>query len=114
MKKVLISVMALGVVLLASSLAMAADAPAADAAGDNIFIMALSAMAACIGVGLACLGGGIGMGIAVNGTVLGTARNPELGSRLMTLMLIGMALIESVVIYTLVIAFIILFANPFL
>ncbi len=111
MKKSLLGALAVCAVLLISSVAFAADAPAA--AGDKTLIMALSAMAACIGVGLAALGGGIGMGIAVNGTVLGTARNPEMGGRLMTLMLIGLALIESVVIYTLVIALILLYGNPF-
>ena len=110
MKKSLLGAMALGAVLLIASTAMAADA---SAVGDPTLVMALSAMAACIGVGLAALGGGIGMGIAVNGTVLGTARNPETGGRLMTLMLIGLALIESVVIYTLVVALILLFAKPF-
>lgn len=112
MKKSFLGVVAALAVLLVSSVAMAADAPAA--AGDKTLVIALSAMAACIGVGLAALGGGIGMGIAVNGTVLGTARNPEMSGRLMTLMLIGLALIESVVIYTLVIAFILLYVNPFL
>ncbi|MDR1396260.1 MAG: ATP synthase F0 subunit C [Desulfarculales bacterium] len=76
-------------------------------------MLAFSALAAGVGVGLAALGGGIGQGIAVNGTVLGTARNPEVGGKLMTLLLIGLALIESLVIYALVIALILLYANPF-
>lgn len=110
MKKSFLLVLAALAVLLVSSVAMAADG---TAPADNTWIIALSAMASCIGVGLAALGGGIGMGIAVNGTVLGSARNPEMQGKLMTLMLIGLALIESVVIYTLVIALILLYANPF-
>ena len=113
MKKTLVGVMAVGALLLLSTAAIASDVPMA-ATADPILIKALSVMAACIGVGLACGGGGIGMGLAINGTVLGTARNPEMGGKLMTLMLIGLALIESLVIYTLVIALILLYGNPFL
>jgi F-type H+-transporting ATPase subunit c len=109
MKKIFIGLVALGVSLWNSSLAWAADSASS---GDSL-IVAFSALAAGVGVGLAALGGGIGQGIAVNGTVLGTARNPEVGGKLMTLLLIGLALIESLVIYALVIALILLYANPF-
>ncbi|HEX13734.1 MAG TPA: F0F1 ATP synthase subunit C, partial [Desulfurella acetivorans] len=49
----------------------------------------------------------------VNGTVLGTARNPSLSGKLLTVMMIGLAMIESLVIYMLVIVLIIFYANPF-
>ncbi len=71
------------------------------------------AMGGAIGLGLAAGGGGIGQGHAVNGTVLGTARNPGMSGKLLTLMMIGLAMIESLVIYMLVIALIILYTNPF-
>jgi len=85
-------------------------------AGENgeSMIQAYSVAAAVVGVGLAAIGGGIGMGHTAAATIAGTARNPGLGSKLMTTMFIALAMIEAQVIYTLVIAFIALFANPFL
>ncbi|MFN4197036.1 MAG: ATP synthase F0 subunit C [Caldimicrobium sp.] len=71
-------------------------------------------LAAGIGVGLAALGCGIGMGHATAGACEGIARNPELAGKLTVTMILGMALIETLVIYALVIALILLFANPVL
>ena len=65
-----------------------------------------------IGIGLAALGTGIGMGTAISSGLLGTARNPEAGGKIMTTMIIGLALIESLCIYALVVAFILVFKIP--
>lgn len=65
-------------------------------------------MGALIGVGLAALGGAIGMGAAGSATLSGTARNPGLGGKLLTNMFIIIALIEAQVIYALVLAFLVL------
>ncbi len=73
-----------------------------------------SVLAAGIGLGLAALGGAIGMGNTAAATIAGTARNPGLGGKLMTTMFIALAMIEAQVIYALVIALIALYANPFL
>jgi F-type H+-transporting ATPase subunit c len=72
------------------------------------------AIATAIGIGLAALGCGIGMGFGLRGACEGTARNPDAGGQITVTMLIGLALIESLAIYTLVIDLILLFANPFL
>ena len=64
------------------------------------------------GIGLAALGTGVGMGNAINGALQGTARNPEAGGKIMTTMIIGLALIESLCIYALVICFIMVFKIP--
>ena len=77
-------------------------------------IQAYSVVAAGIGLGLAALGGAIGMGNTAAATIAGTARNPGMGGKLMTTMFIALAMIEAQVIYTLVIALIALYANPFL
>ena len=55
-------------------------------------------------MGLAVLGAGIGQGICANGALNGMARQPEAYGRLQTAMIIGLALIESLVILTFVIA----------
>ncbi len=73
-----------------------------------------SVLAAGIGLGLAALGGAIGMGNTAAATIAGTARNPGLGGKLMTTMFIALAMIEAQVIYALVIALIALYANPFI
>jgi len=51
-------------------------------------------------------GGSIGMGLSISRAVEGIARNPEASGKIMTTMIIGLALIESLAIYTLVIIFI--------
>ncbi len=64
------------------------------------------ALGAGLAVSLAALGGGIGQGIAVNAALEGIARNPNASDKIFTPMIVGLALIESLVIYGLVIAFI--------
>lgn len=81
---------------------------------NGAMISAYSVVAAVVGLGLAALGGAIGMGNAAAATIAGTARNPGLGGKLMTTMFIALAMIEAQVIYTLVLALIALFKNPFI
>ena len=84
-------------------------------AGDGeAMIKAYSVVAAVVGLGLAALGGAIGMGHASAATIAGTARNPGMGGKLMGTMFIALAMIEAQVIYALVLALIALYANPFL
>lgn len=92
--------------------APAAAAVSADVANQTL--KAYSMIAAGVGLGLAALGGAIGMGSTAAATIAGTARNPGLGGKLMTTMFIALAMIEAQVIYTLVIALIALYANPYL
>jgi len=94
--------------------AFAAVAFGAEEAVVNETLKAYSMIAAGVGLGLAALGGAIGMGNTAAATIAGTARNPGLGGKLMTTMFIALAMIEAQVIYTLVIALIALYANPYL
>jgi F-type H+-transporting ATPase subunit c len=82
--------------------------------GGKAMIQAYSVVGAVVGLGLAALGGAIGMGHTAAATIAGTARNPGLGGKLMGTMFIALAMIEAQVIYALVLALIALFANPFL
>ena len=77
-------------------------------------IASFSAIAVGIVLGFAALGGAVGMGNAANATISGIARNPSIASKLSTTMYISLAIIEAQVIYALVIAFILLYANPFI
>ena len=62
-------------------------------------------LAVGLGIGLAVLGAGIGQGLAANGAMNGMARQPELAGRIQTGMIIALAFVESLVIFTLVISF---------
>jgi F-type H+-transporting ATPase subunit c len=87
---------------------------AAEAAGTgNAAIYAMVALGCGLGIGLAALGTGIGQGIATNGAMHGISRNPGASGKIMTTMIIGLALIESLCIYALVVVLIMLFVNPY-
>lgn len=70
-------------------------------------------LAAGIGMALGTLGTGIGQGLAVSRAVEGVSRNPGASGKIMTVMMIGLAMIESLAIYALVVCLIILYADPF-
>ena len=108
-KKTLILSLTAVLVLGMGSMAFAAD-DATKAA--SLWVFFGIAVACGIGIGMAALGCGVGMGNAINGALQGTARNPEAGGKIMTTMIIGLALIESLAIYALVICFILVFKIP--
>ncbi|WP_024953945.1 F0F1 ATP synthase subunit C [Sulfurospirillum arcachonense] len=83
-------------------------------AGEGEMLKSYSVLAASVGLGLAALGGAVGMGNTAAATIAGTARNPGLGGKLMTTMFIALAMIEAQVIYALVVSLIALYANPFM
>ena len=70
-------------------------------------------IAAAFAMGIGSFGTGIGMGNAVRGAVDGVSRNPDTFGRILTTMMIGLAMIESTAIYAFVVSMILLFANPF-
>ncbi|MBN1574017.1 MAG: ATP synthase F0 subunit C [Deltaproteobacteria bacterium] len=76
------------------------------------FVAVVFAAAAAMGLG--SFGTGIGMGNAVRGAVDGVSRNPDAFGRILTTMMIGLAMIESLAIYALIVALVLIFANPFL
>ena len=68
--------------------------------------------AAGFGIAIAAFGCGIGQGLGLKAAAEGVARNPESSGKVTVTMLIGLALIESLCIYSLVIAFIIVGKVP--
>jgi len=68
-------------------------------------------LGASLAIGLAAFGAGIGMGYLLKGTQEGMARNPTVGGRLQTTMLIGLAFLETLALYGLLVAIIILFVK---
>jgi len=109
-KKTLTGALTAFLVLGMSSVALAADDGIVKAAGMWVFFGI--AIASGGGIGIAAFGTGIGMGNAISSALQGTARNPEAGGKIMTTMIIGLALIESLCIYALVICFLLVFKIP--
>jgi F-type H+-transporting ATPase subunit c len=60
---------------------------------------------AALAIGLSALGGAIGQGRAAGSALEGIARNPQASGKIFVPMIVGLALIESLVIYGLLIAF---------
>ena len=70
----------------------------------------MALLAAGIAAGLAGLGGALGIGLDVSKTVEGVARQPESRGPLMTIMFIGVGVVEATPIIAIVIAFLLMFA----
>ncbi len=60
---------------------------------------------ATIGCGLAAIGPGVGLGIMIGKTIEGTARQPEIASKLQSTMFIGVAFIEVLALLGLIAGF---------
>jgi F-type H+-transporting ATPase subunit c len=86
-------------------LASLATAPAAMAQDDLGGAAGWIGVGAGLAMGLGALGCGMGQGRAVASAMESIGRNPSSTDRLQTPMIIGLALIESIAIYCLVIAF---------
>jgi F-type H+-transporting ATPase subunit c len=76
-------------------------------------VEAISILAAAIAVGLGAIGPGLGEGRAVAAAMDAIARQPEAAGTLSRTLFVGLAMIETMAIYCLVIALLVLFANPF-
>ena len=69
---------------------------------------AIALLALGLAIGLGAIGPGLGMGHAVASAIEATARQPEAEGKVRTLMFIGLAFLEALALYALVIAFIIM------
>ncbi len=105
MRKWKIAFMVIGLVLLISSPILAQEGGAA-AGGNNAIAKGLIGLGAGLAIGLAALGGGIGQGTAAGGAQQGIARNPGATDKMFVPYILGLAFIESLVLYAFVIAFI--------
>ena len=93
------------VALLAASLPVLAQAQTtAQPVVDNS--VGLKAIAAGVGFAIAVFGGAIGQSRIGAAACEGAARNPGAAARIQTMMILGLALIESLVLFALVIVFV--------
>ncbi|MBL4759370.1 MAG: F0F1 ATP synthase subunit C [Mariprofundaceae bacterium] len=74
----------------------------------------MSAIAAALMFGFAALGPAIGFGILGGKFLEGIARQPELKGMLMTNMFLVAGLVDAFAVISLVMGFMVMFANPFL
>ena len=110
---VLIALLSLTFLSILAPLALAEEAVQGAIGDAKLKYYAMAALGCTIGIGIAAFGTGIAMGTGVSKACEGIARNPGASGKIMTTLIIGLALIESLAIYTLVVVLIILFANPF-
>ena len=67
------------------------------------------AIAAALVVGLAAAAGTVGMGVAIAKSAESVARQPEASGKINSVMMLGLVFIETLVIYALIIAILIIF-----
>ena len=109
MKRFLTVLMLLGILLgFTYGIACAASETAPAATGLDSSVKAMAALAAGLGLGIAAAGAGIGQGKGLAAALEGIARHPGASGKVLTPMLIGLAMIESLVIYSLVISFLLI------
>lgn len=107
-------ILVIGAVLAAGTLhtkaadtADAAVAAEAEAGADNS--TGMKALSAAIAIGLAGIGGTIAMGMAIAKSNEGVSRQPEAAGKIQTQLMLGLVFIETVVIYALIVAILIVF-----
>lgn len=76
----------------------------------NIDADGMKAIAMALAAGIGVLGPGIGLGILVSKALEAIGRNPEAAGQIQATMFIGIAFVEALAIFALVVAFIIKFA----
>ncbi|MEY8880832.1 F0F1 ATP synthase subunit C [Donghicola sp. XS_ASV15] len=73
----------------------------------------VSILSAAVAVGFGALGPALAEGRAVAAAMEAIARQPEAAGTLSRTLFVGLAMIETTAIYALVVALLVLFANPF-
>jgi F-type H+-transporting ATPase subunit c len=90
----------IAVFLLLSSMAYAQEAEG----GTSALVKFGLALGSGIGIAIAAFGGALSQGRTASAALEGIARNPGAADRMFVPMIIGLALIESLVLYTFIIA----------
>ncbi len=101
-------------VFAAKEMTQAAPAAAATVDYTKAIIIGCSLLAAGFAIAFGTIGTGNGMGAGLNGATNAVGRNPEAQGKILLTMMVGLAMIESLAIYALVVALILLYANPLL
>lgn len=89
-----------------------AQSPEAGKGGSSFFLITVLTGGFAMAIGSAAAA--FAQGKAIAAALDGIARQPSAAGRIQTAMIIGLAMIESLAIYVLLIALILFFANPFI
>jgi F-type H+-transporting ATPase subunit c len=103
-KSISVMLLAFALICLLAPFAIAEEAAAPEAGAVATSGKTFAAMGAGLSIGLAALGTGIGQGIGLSKACEGVARNPGVSGKITTTLIIGLAMIESLAIYALLIA----------
>ena len=113
MRKILVTLLSTVAMMGIASLAFAAEGAAAAVKLDSASL-GLAVFGTAIGMAVAAAGCGIGQGLGLKSACEGIARNPDAAGKIQVSLILGLAFVESLAIYSLVVNLIILFANPFI
>lgn len=91
--------------ILMSAMTAFAQVEATGAADNASSVSKYRALAAGIGFGIAVIGGALGQSRIGAAACEGAARNPGAAGRIQTMMILGLALIESLVLFALLVIF---------
>jgi F-type H+-transporting ATPase subunit c len=111
MKKTIVFLLTALTATLISVVALAAGSDATTVSALET-VTAIATVAG-FGMAIAIFAPSLGQGLAIYGATNGIARNPEAAGTIRITMIIGLALIESLAIYALVVELLILFAFPY-
>lgn len=103
MRKMVQSAAAFAAVLLTSTVALAAPESYSGQGGWGWMSLAIG-----LGIGLAAMGGAMAQGKAASAALEGIARNPNAGDKVFVPMILGLAFIESLVLFTWVLMFLLM------
>ena len=110
MRKILVTLLSTVAMMGIASLAFAADGAPVKLDSASL---GLAIFGCAIGMAVAAAGCGIGQGLGLKSACEGIARNPDAAGKIQVSLILGLAFVESLAIYSLVVNLIILFANPF-
>jgi len=110
-KRVVVSGVAVLLALVASP--VSAQTPAAAPGSGGLDMVVASILTAGFALGIAAGLGALGQGRAIGSAAEAIARNPSASGEIRGVLILGLVLIESLVIYVLLISLILFFINPF-
>lgn len=119
MKRLLVGIIG-GIILFGTCAAFGSSDAAVPAHGTNIAqassvqYVLVTVVVAMLGLSLAVSMCGMAQGKAITAAIESIARQPETASKIQLILMIGLAFIESLVLYTLFVSIILLFVNPFI
>lgn len=106
MRKIALFMLSAMAIIMVAAMSVFAQPGAANEAAAAGSTAGLKTIGACVGFAIAVVGGAIGQSKIGAAACEGAARNPGAAGRIQTMMILGLALIESLVLFALLIVFI--------